>query len=252
MHHYQKSDRFNHNIFKSYEKMLKFQNGNNIAKYDFEIKGNHLFIGNPYYACMDIRIEDNFAYIQWFGHEEKCTHFKGSKHMFLWGCIVIMKHFPNVKQFSIGDDTKIICGTNYYQLNKYYFLRYGKSYYEKYFDFLPEKFYGLDLYTDFIKKQYLSLYITNKWIDNLFNKEVKDKNLKKEFQIENEKMKIQDYLNSFNMNKKRIYCDIFYYLIDKYFAENVKIILPTSYFYKIDNRDVFIDWCEEKINKYFY
>lgn len=267
IHHYKKSDIHNNFIHKSFEKFIvkkggmKFSNGNNIQKYDFEIKNNHIFIGNPYYACMDILIEDiNYAMVMWFGHTSNCIHWKKSKHMFLWGIIVLLKNFPNIKKIILGDDTKRYCDKEAFQLNKYYFLKYGRMYYELYFYFSIEFEFETTRkqYIEALKKRNESI-IKKEWVINFLQELNKKKQYNNFDKImfdfinlfdENNQLYISQYLSNFDDLIKEKYCSIFYKMVNLYFDEFISIYLPTLFYYKIENKNNFINYLNKKIIDY--
>jgi hypothetical protein len=249
---------------------MKFINGNNLQKYDFQIKNNHIFIGNPYYACMNILIEDNIATIMWFGHSNNCIHWKNAKHMFLWGLIVLLKNFPDIEKIILGDDTKYFLQKSIvkkyfeeaFQLNKYYFLKYGKMYYELYFDFFIEfEFERIKkIYIEALKKRNESI-ITKDWIINFlheFNKKHKNSNINQiliDFTNifgEYDKLYIYEYLSKFNNIWKEKYCNIFYTMVNLYFDEFISIHLPTSFYYNIEDKNNYIVYLKKKIIDYCY
>ena len=129
---------FNKFIGGSYFKI----SGNKKYQYDFEINGNNIFLGKGNQCCF-VSIENKKANIVWFVYHKYCSVKKnlsenqGTKHMFYHLMKVILENFPDVEYFGLGDDTKITCKGNNIELKYYYFLKYGKLYYQLYFNFNP-------------------------------------------------------------------------------------------------------------------
>jgi len=242
LHHYLKSDIYNNFLHNCYDNYIiqngGLSNGNDLQVYDYEIKGNHIFIGERKYACMDILIEDEKAIILWIGHFKNCLHWKNAKHMFLWGLIITLKNFPDIRQIELGDDTdphtvrvsipwdelsssradtKRYCDKKAYQLNKYYFLRYGVMYYELYFDFKVEfEFERKERqYKEALEKRKNSI-ITKNWVKK-YLQEIK-KIIPEFIELFEEKneMHIAKYLSMFTIELKNKYCNDFYNMVDLY------------------------------------
>jgi len=278
LHPYEQVDLlYNENYYKKYiiEKNGGTIYGNNLYKYDFDIKNNtpllrskpmhpfpagvgEIFLGNKL-ECAKVEIHKNIAEIHFFGYHKSCSinNFLerniGTKHMFLWLIICILKNFPNVSRIELGDDSKIECDRIPRLLAKYYFIKYGKQYYELFFNFTP-LFYSSNYEKKFLqniqKRKYLR--ITKNDFLKIFNN-YKNKNLN----IYNNFIKIFKY-NSISIVKfyKKIpkniqykYCDFFFYmtdeLFDKYFHNN----LGQTYFIYINDKNEFITKIQKLIEK---
>ena len=253
-HHYLKYDYHNNFIHNCYENFIlnggiKITNGDEKQKYDFILSNNRLFVGHPIHACIDIEILNEEVKIIWFGHSKNCIHWKNSKHMFLWSLIILFKNYPNITKISLGDDTRINCGKQYFPLSKYYFLKYGKLYYELYFNF---QIYFFPIrkekeYKNALTKREI-LKITKEWVNN-FLLEIHEN--KPEFlDLFNEKseLPISTYLSLFNKSIKEKYCNIFYIMINTYYDDFINIYLPTDFYYNIKNKDSLITYLRNKIN----
>jgi len=245
LHHYLQSDIETEFIFDVYSRFIYrkqkggnkvFKNGNKLQTYDFVKAGHNLFIGERKNACMTIRINRKEAEISWFSHVKNCAHWKNSKHMFLWGIIVLLKEFPQIKKIILGDDTKIKCRTGIHRLSKYYFLRYGKLYYELYFDFhIDFQYkYSKQQYEDALKKRE-TLKITRSWVED-FLAEIKayEPEFIQVFGDRNEIL-IAEYLSHMTFEIRKKYCDTFYSVITAFFDTFISISLQLTFYKNVDS-----------------
>jgi hypothetical protein len=245
LHHYLQSDIENEFIFDVYSRFIygkqkggnkAFKNGNKLQTYDFVKVNNNLFIGERRNACMTIRVNKHEAEIYWFGHVKNCAHWKNSKHMFLWGIIVLLKEFQRVKKILLGDDTKIKCKNGIHRLSKYYFLRYGKLYYELYFDFhIDFQYkYSKQQYEDALQKRE-TLKIKRSWVED-FLAEIKavEPEFIQVFGDRNEIL-IADYLSHMTLELRKKYCDIFYSIITAFFDTFISISLQLTFYKNVDS-----------------
>lgn len=245
LHHYLQSDIETEFIFDVYSRFIYrnqkggnkvFKNGNKLQTYDFVKAGHNLFIGERKNACMTIRINRKEAEISWFGHVKNCAHWKNSKHMFLCGIIVLLKEFPQIKKIILGDDTKIKCRTGIHRLSKYYFLRYGKLYYELYFDFhIDFQYkYSKQQYEDALKKRE-TLKITRSWVEDFL---VEIKAYEPEFiQVfgDRNEILIAEYLSHMTFEIRKKYCDTFYSVMTAFFDTFISISLQLTFYKNVDS-----------------
>lgn len=266
LHSYKQFDYNTNHIFNVYEKYIQNKNGgffkefgNNKYKYDFEILDNQIFLGNRN-NCVHILIEKNIARIQFFGFQKYCSKNKnlekniGTKHMFLWTLIVILKYFNNVNLIELGDDSKIDCNSKKKHLSKYYFLKYGKQYYEKYFNFKPffnNNKHRIRYKNNLLKRYNLEISISqlkNTYKENNYKNKIIYNKFKKIFG-ENNKISL---INLFKKTPKSLqykYCDFFFDLIDDIFEENFYNTLGETFRYKITNKHKFLSYLKNKIQK---
>ena len=186
----------------------------------------------------------------WFGHVNKCAHWKNAKHMFLWGLIVLLKEFPKTKRINLEDDTKIKCKNGgIYHLAKYYFLRYGKLYYQLYFDF------NIYFYLQKSRIQYdeslikrNSAKITKKWITETLQE--LNVNIPEFINIfgKNHEMNIGDYLNYFTIELRKKYCDIFYIIVGEFYDQFIINPLPTTFYININNKEEILEYLQIKLH----
>ena len=248
LHPYYQVDLITNNNF--YNRYIEEQNGgklygNSFYQYDFEINGNRIFLGNRK-ICSDVIINKNVAEIHFFGYHSSCAEKdfleknKGTKHMFLWLIICILKNFPNITRIELGDDSKIDCEGTKRLLAKYYFLKYGKQYYEYYFYFSPT------FSSQYYQKKYLenikirkSLKISKKIIDDVFNNyHNKNNNLLNSFKEifgEHTELPLKEFYKKIPKKIQYSYCSFFFYLTDEIFNKYFHNNLGQTYFIEIKN-----------------
>lgn len=261
LHPYEKVDfLYKENYYKKYiiEKEGGAIYGNNLYKYDFDIKDNKIFLGNKE-ECARVEIHKKIAEIHFFGFHKSCSinnfleRNKGTKHMFLWLIICILKNFPNVSRIELGDDSKIECDGIHRLLAKYYFIKYGKQYYELFFNFTPI-FYSTNYEKKFLQniQKRKNLRINKKDFIKIYNN-YKNKNIN----IYNNFLKIFKY-NSISIVKfyKKIpkniqfkYCDFFFYMTDELFDKFFNNNLGQTYFININDKNKFITNIQNLIEK---
>jgi hypothetical protein len=240
MHSYKKCYYHNDCIIDYYEKFIEKTSGNQLFKYDFEILDNKIFLGNKRKDdCADVEYDAStkIASILFFGYKEYCSKSEGfvrcigTRHMFLWLIVNILKYFPKVKKISLDDDVKIKCNGIIIYLNKYYFLKYGKMYYEYYYGFYPDFLNERerDMYEKVLELR-KKITITKKYIQNL-----NIQNIIFFINIfgENEELKIIDYLLKISEEDKYKYCESYFFIINDFFARNFGHFLPTTFSYNI-------------------
>jgi hypothetical protein len=266
LHPYSQFDHESEIIFATYEKYILNQKGgviegNNKYQYDFEIQDNQIFIGRQGFECIKVLIEDNNtkANIIFFGYKNECSVQKnlkrvtGTRHMFFWMMITILKYFPKITIFVLGDDTKILCNGSPIRTNNYYFLKYGKSYYELYYDFVPYFYYGENKYKNNLKKR-LRININKKFIEETFEELEKKIHLTQEEKTyflnlfgNCEEMKIIKFINSVSIEKKEKYCNLFFMIINKYYEDFFTGNPPQYFIYEVVDQKETITYLHEKI-----
>ena len=217
---------------------------NQYHKYDFDVQKDKIFLGNKE-RCTFVLIEGKIAQIQSFNYHRTCPvnsyleSGRGTRHMFLWIIICILKHFSKVRRIELGDDTKINCDGKRKYLAKYYFMKYGKQYYEYYFAFLPqfpsEKY--KEKYEENLQKRKTAI-ITLKNIKK-FYKEYLEINgmsyngeLLKKFTCafgNRDKMRIVRFYRKSGKEVQIEYCDFFFYLTDKIFKKKFNEYLGQTF-----------------------
>lgn len=246
MHSYKKCYYHYDCITDYYEKFIekkggsKKMSGNELFKYDFEILDNKIFLGDKRKddcAHVEYNSHTKIASILFFGYKEYCSKSEGfvrgigTKHMFLWLIINILKYFPKVKKISLGDDVKIKCNGNIIFLNKYYFLKYGKMYYEYYYNFYPE-------FTNNIEKNIYeshrelrkNINITKKYIQGL---QLPNSDFFTNIFGKKDELKIIDYLSRISEEDKYNYCELYFFIINDFFSRNFGHFLPIIFSYNI-------------------
>lgn len=179
--------------------------GNKKFQYDFEINGNNIFLGRGK-SCCYVSIDNKKADIIWFAYHKYCsiksnlTEKQGTKHMFYHLLKIIIENFPDVEYFGLGDNVKISCHGEQIDLKYYYFLKYGKLYYQLYFGFNPAYRNG-----DLSKELYLKnlklrekVKITKKEIIEIYKNYCliyKDDEINYFINICDENMKLIDFLH---------------------------------------------------------
>lgn len=262
LHPYKQFDYYTEHTFNVYQKYIETQKGGDILgndyyHYDFEILENQIFLGRRD-TCARVLIENKSADIIFFGYQPYCSKDKtldknlGTKHMFLWLLICILKYF-DVDKIGLGDRTEIECDDKHYPLSKYYFLKYGKQYYEYYFDFHIEFIdkYQEKSYKNFLNKRKTLILDINFIIDI-----IKEFGNQKELYIfielfEGEKMLMRKYLKKIPNKIKYHYCHFYFYMIDVIYRIYFKEPLPNSFFMNIKDRKKFILRIKNYIQKYF-
>jgi hypothetical protein len=246
MHSYKKCYYYTDCFSDYYEKFIeksggaKKPSGNQLFKYDFEILDNKIFLGDKRKDdCAHVEYDSltKIASILFFGYKEYCSKSEGfvrgigTRHMFLWLILNILKYFPKVKKISLGDDVKIKCNGISIFLNKYYFLKYGKMYYEYYYDFYPEFMNKRekDIYESHLELR-KKIYITKKYIQSL---QLQNSNFFTSIFGEKEELKIIDYLSRISEEEKFKYCESYFFIINDFFARNFGHFLPTTFSYNI-------------------
>lgn len=209
--------------------------GNNFHKYNFDIQKNKIFLGKKD-LCTFVLIENNIAQIQTFNYYKTCPvnnfleNGTGTRHMFLWIIICILKYFPNVKKIELGDNSKINCDGQIKYLAKYYFIKYGKQFYEYYFAFEPI-FYSQkykQLYYENLEKRKIT-EISIKYIKKLYKKFIElhnnnkpNKEMLKNFTNifqENKKMNVIKFFKKIPKNIQHKFCNFFFFITDEIFEK---------------------------------
>ena len=246
MHSYKKCYYYTDCFSDYYEKFIeksggaKKPSGNQLFKYDFEILDNKIFLGDKRKDdCAHVEYDSltKIASILFFGYKEYCSKSEGfvrgigTRHMFLWLFLNILKYFPKVKKISLGDDVKIKCNGISVFLNKYYFLKYGKMYYEYYYDFYPEFLNQRekDIYESHLELR-KKINITKKYIQSL---QIQNLDFFTSIFGEKEELKIIDMQSRISEEEKFKYCESYFFIINDFFARNFGHFLPTTFSYNI-------------------
>jgi len=248
LHPYLKADVVNGTNY--YRKFIENKSGgtiegNNFHKYDFDIQKNKIFLGKKD-LCTFILIENNIAQIQTFNYYKTCPinnfleNGTGTRHMFLWCIICILKYFPNIKKIELGDNSKINCDGQIKYLAKYYFLKYGKQFYEYYFAFKPifysEKY--KQLYYENLQKRKIT-EISIKYIKKLYKKYIElhnnntpNKEMLKYFTNmfeENNKINVIKFFKKIPKNILHKFCNFFFFITDEIFEKYFNKYIGQTY-----------------------
>jgi hypothetical protein len=240
--------------------------GNNFYKYDFDIQNNtplrssklrhplpvgvgEIFLGKKD-LCTFVLIENNIAQIQTFNYYKTCPinnfleNGTGTRHMFLWCIICILKYFPKIKKIELGDNSKINCDGQIKYLAKYYFLKYGKQFYEYYFSFKPifysEKY--KQLYYENLQKRKIT-EISIKYIKKLYKKFIQlhnnntpNKEMIKYFTNmfeENKKMNVIKFFKKIPKKIQHKFCNFFFFITDEIFEKYFNKYIGQTYLLNI-------------------
>jgi hypothetical protein len=222
----------NKKLTKALNYYLKFKNQNQNAggkdikniidnfifeeKYDEEDKITNIFIAERQ-DCIHAIIDSNtsnLVWVEWFGYHQNCSidrnliRGEGTARMMETFIKYIKKHHPEIKYIKLSDNSEFTCDKINISLYKLYILKYGKSFYEKKFDFVLdttnkqeiinihnyniEKSKNLKINKELIKEQFqllllsklslLKFYLNKELIDN-FLKELNDDELVSDFLI---------------------------------------------------------------------
>lgn len=102
-----------------------------IINYENKVNNNNNFYKN----------DKNVAILEYFGYSKRCNIHKdlekttGTQRMMNSFFKYIKKHHPDIKYIKLQDETNIDCNDVKINLYQLYILKYGKSYYEKHFNF---------------------------------------------------------------------------------------------------------------------
>jgi hypothetical protein len=257
LHSYKQFDYNTNHKFDVYNKYIENNSNNDI--YDFEINENDIFLGNKN-NCVYIYINNNVSIIDFFGFQDNIES-KNTKILYLLSFLLIFI-FHNTNIIEINNNTKIsykyhILNKSYNRnkkdLSKLYFLKYGKYFSEYFFDFEPV-YYCKKKHNENIEKRNNILINRNiimktyKEFNYKFYDKVMNKKIRKIFGKKKE-ITLKDFLDNFTDDLINKYYYFFFDLIDLYFILNFNDIIIQTFQYKINNKNEFLHYINEKIQK---
>jgi hypothetical protein len=173
--------------------------------------------------------------------------------------IMTLKKFPNVNNFCVRDSGMIRCFWRERDLSHYYFLEFGKSYYENHFNFIFNSSFvsGCD-WDEQLKQKYKddkeslkTTKITRYFVECFYHSDpfvLRSAKTKYFHERIEDEMLIKDYLNKIPFEKKIEFCDHFFRLMIHF--HNTCDFIETSdgeFVLDIVNKNKLIEKLSEKI-----
>lgn len=238
LHPYYQVD-YSHNR-RYYQKFIEDKNGEKYKKYDFDITNKRIFLGNNH-LCFYAKVKDNIAEIEAYTCENTKPEYnyfeygKKARYLFLLFIKLIKIYFPYVKEINVLDECFITANKEKFMISIYYFMKYGKPYYEFYFGIKPKFYseYNKKKYQKNIQKQkniFISQKLLKKYIKEYFQNNPNNpyKSLKSLF-ANNKKIQFSYFLQNIPPIIQNNFSNFFIFLIDCFFRNNCNDFLLQKY-----------------------